>query len=79
MKHPLETLVTAAATLLLAMLSCLLLPAPRLSPEQIAWLTETLGISTAELYTLVLCLWFIVLGVIEYLIIRYVWRRWFAI
>lgn len=79
MKHPLESLVSAAAILLLAMLSCLLLPAPQLRPDLAASLAANLHITPATLYMMLLCLWFIGLGVVEYLVVRYVWRRWLAV
>ena len=31
-----------------------------------------------QLYT-VFCLWFFALGAIEYLVLRWVWRRWFSL
>ena len=30
-----------------------------------------------QLYTVLFCLWFLALGAIEYLVLRWVWRRWF--
>lgn len=41
MKHPLETLLSAAGILLLALLSCLLLPAPSLGLTLAQKLVET--------------------------------------
>lgn len=79
MKHPLESLITAAGILLLAMLSGLLLPVPRLGPTLTAQITEILNISLSALYTTLLCLWFLMLGTIEYFVLRYAWRRWFAV
>ena len=32
-----------------------------------------------QLYTLIFCLWFLALGVVEYLVLRWVWRRWFSL
>jgi len=32
-----------------------------------------------QLYTLIFCLWFLALGAIEYLLLRWVWRRWFSL
>ena len=31
-----------------------------------------------QLYTVLFCLWFLALGAIEYLVLRWVWRRWFS-
>ncbi|EOU9520392.1 DUF1158 domain-containing protein [Cronobacter turicensis] len=80
MKHPLETLITAGGILLLAFLSCLLLPAPRLT------LTLTQHLMTMfhlvdlnQLYTIIFCIWFLLLGAVEYYVIRFVWRRWFSL
>ena len=66
MKHPLETLTTAAGILLMAFLSCLLLPMFHL-------------MDLSQLYTLLFCLWFLVLGAIEYFVLRFIWRRWFSL
>nr|APO32761.1 Protein of unknown function (DUF1158) [uncultured bacterium]APO33147.1 Protein of unknown function (DUF1158) [uncultured bacterium] len=30
-------------------------------------------------YTLIFCLWFLALGIVEYLVLRWVWRRWFSL
>lgn len=32
-----------------------------------------------QLYTLIFCLWFLALGVVEYLVLRWIWRRWFSL
>ena len=32
-----------------------------------------------QFYTLLFCLWFLLLGVIEYLVLRFIWRRWFSL
>ncbi|KAG1716273.1 hypothetical protein ID866_931 [Astraeus odoratus] len=69
MKHPLESLLTAGGILLMALISCLLLPAP------------SLGLVLAQklLYTILFCVWFLLLGAIEFFILRFVWRRWFSL
>ena len=78
MKHPLETLLSAAGILLLALLSCLLLPAPSLGLTLAQKLVETFHMMDLnQLYTVLFCLWFLALGAIEYLVLRWVWRRWF--
>ncbi|SUG79086.1 Putative inner membrane protein [Salmonella enterica subsp. enterica] len=58
MKHPLESLMTAAGILLMALLSSLLLPAPSLG---LALAQKLVGIfhlmDLNQLYTLLFCLW----------------------
>ena len=82
MKHPLETLTTAAGILLMAFLSCLLLPAPALGlglalAQYLVTMFHLMDLS--QLYTLLFCLWFLVLGAIEYFVLRFIWRRWFSL
>lgn len=80
MKHPLESLMVAGGILLLAFLSCLLLPAPVLTLTLAKSLMATLHIQDLnQLYTIIFCAWFLLLGAVEYVIIRFVWRRWFSI
>ena len=80
MKHPLETLISAAGILLMALLSCLLLPAPSLGLTLAQKLVEAFHLMDLDqLYTLLFCLWFLVLGAVEYFVLRYVWHRWFAV
>ena len=80
MKHPLESLMTAAGILLMAFLSCLLLPAPSLGLVLAQKLVATFHLMDLnQLYTLLFCLWFLVLGALEYLVIRFIWRRWFSL
>ncbi|EAA8238951.1 DUF1158 family protein [Salmonella enterica subsp. enterica] len=80
MKHPLESLMTAAGILLMALLSSLLLPAPSLD---LALAQKLVGIfhlmDLNQLYTLLFCLWFLLLGALEYYVIRFIWRRWFSL
>ena len=80
MKHPLETLTTAAGILLMAFLSSLLLPVPALGlalAQKLVTLFHLVDLS--QLYTFLFCLWFLVLGVIEYFVLRFIWRRWFSL
>ncbi|EOC1426447.1 DUF1158 domain-containing protein [Cronobacter dublinensis] len=80
MKHPLETLITAGGILLLAFLSCLLLPAPRLTPTLAqSLMTKFHLVDLNQLYTIIFCIWFLLLGTVEYYVIRFVWRRWFSL
>ncbi len=80
MKHPLESLMTAAGILLMALLSSLLLPAPSLglalAPKLVA-IFHLMDLN--QLYTLLFCLWFLLLGALEYYVIRFIWRRWFSL
>ncbi|ECF1700391.1 DUF1158 family protein [Salmonella enterica subsp. enterica] len=80
MKHPLESLMTAAGILLMALLSSLLLPAPSLD---LALAQKLVGIfhlmDLNQLYTLLFCLWFLLLGALEYYVIRFIWQRWFSL
>ncbi|WP_319737026.1 DUF1158 domain-containing protein [Cronobacter sakazakii] len=80
MKHPLETLITAGGILLLAFLSCLLLPAPRLTLTLAQHLMTMFHlVDLNQLYTIIFCIWFLLLGTVEYYVIRFVWRRWFSL
>ncbi|EOU9561437.1 DUF1158 domain-containing protein [Cronobacter dublinensis] len=80
MKHPLETLITAGGILLLAFLSCLLLPAPRLTLTLAqSLMTKFHLVDLNQLYTIIFCIWFLLLGTVEYYGIRFVWRRWFSL
>ncbi|ELY2495844.1 DUF1158 domain-containing protein [Cronobacter sp. JZ38] len=80
MKHPLETLITAGGILLLAFLSCLLLPAPRLTLTLAqSLMTRFHLVDLNQLYTIIFCIWFLLLGTVEYYVIRFVWRRWFSL
>ena len=80
MKHPLESLMTAAGILLLALLSCLLLPAPSLGLALAQKFVTTFHLMDLnQFYTLLFCLWFLLLGVIEYFVLRFIWRRWFSL
>ena len=76
MKHPLETLLSAAGILLLALISCLLLPAPSLGLTLAQKLVTSFHLMDLnQLYTLI----FLALGVVEYVVLRWVWRRWFSL
>ncbi|MBJ9514428.1 DUF1158 family protein [Citrobacter portucalensis] len=80
MKHPLESLMTVAGILLLAFLSCLLLPAPSLGlvlAQKLVAIFHLMDLN--QFYTLLFFLWFLLLGVLEYLLLRFIWRRWFSL
>ncbi|WP_435947533.1 DUF1158 domain-containing protein [Dryocola sp. BD586] len=80
MKHPLEALMSAGSILLLAFLSCLLLPAPQLTLQLAHKLMAMFHLlDLNQLYTIIFCIWFLLLGTIEYFVIRFVWRRWFSL
>ena len=32
-----------------------------------------------QLYTILFCVWFLLLGAIEFFVLRFVWRRWFSL
>ncbi|SBY51295.1 putative inner membrane protein [Klebsiella pneumoniae] len=72
--------IVITGILLLALLSCLLLPAPSLGLTLAQKLVETFHMMDLnQLYTVLFCLWFLALGAIEYLVLRWVWRRWFSL
>lgn len=80
MKHPLESLVTAAGILLMAFISVLLLPAPSLGLVLAQKLMEIFHLQDLnQLYTVLFCLWFLLLGIIEFSVLRFIWRRWFSL
>ncbi|HDR2161572.1 TPA: DUF1158 domain-containing protein [Enterobacter cancerogenus] len=80
MKHPLESLLTAGGILLMALLSCLLLPAPSLGLVLAKKMMTTFHlVDLNQLYTILFCLWFLLLGAIEFFILRFVWRRWISV
>jgi hypothetical protein len=63
----------------MAFLSVLLLPAPSLG----LWLAQTLiatfhMVDLNQLYTILFCLWFLLLGAIEFFVLRFIWRRWLS-
>lgn len=80
MKSTFETFLIPMGILMLGFLSALLLPAPWFGVQ----LTKTLMLrfhlqDIGQLYTLVFCLWFLLLGTIEYFAIRFIYRRYFKI
>ena len=63
----------------MAFLSVLLLPAPSLGlmvAQKLMTLFHLMDLN--QLYTIIFCLWFLLLGAIEFFILRFIWRRWFA-
>ncbi|MDX6018776.1 DUF1158 domain-containing protein [Scandinavium sp. V105_16] len=80
MKHPLESLITAGGILLMAFLSCLLLPAPSLGlalAQKLMTVFHLMDLN--QLYTILFCIWFLLLGAVEFLLLRFIWRRWFSL
>ncbi|WP_160623004.1 DUF1158 family protein [Mixta intestinalis] len=76
MKSTFENWLAPLSILLLGFFSALLLPAPALGPQLSARLMSLFHFSDlGQLYTIVLCLWFLLLGSIEFFIIRFLWRR----
>ncbi|RRW70522.1 DUF1158 domain-containing protein [Pantoea dispersa] len=80
MKNPFETLIIPGGILLLGFLSALLLPAPSFGVALAKQLQQSLHLQDVnQLYTIVFCVWFLLLGTLEFFIIRFVWRRWFQV
>ena len=76
MKNPFETFLMPMSTLLLGFLSALLLPAPWFGLALTHQLVEVFHLEDiGQLYTLVFCLWFLLLGALEYYAIRFIWLR----
>jgi hypothetical protein len=78
MKHPLESLMTAAGILLLAFSACCC--PPLAWPGAGAKTRRHLSFdgSQSVLYFAVLSVVFTA-GVIEYFVLRFIWRRWFSL
>ena len=75
MKHPLETALRRRD--LTAGPALLLLPAPSgLTLAQKLLRHHAMDLN--QLYTVLFCSGFLALGAIEYLVLRWVWRRWFS-
>lgn len=79
MNQSFDALITAAGILLMAFISCLLLPAPAPGLVLAQKLVSAFHLSDLnQLYTLLYCPWFLLLGTLEYFILRYIWRRWLS-
>ncbi len=77
MKNSYEFFLMPMGSLLLAFLSALLLPAPWFGLALTQKLIATFHLEdTNQLYTLVFCLWFLLLGVLEYYLLRFIYRRY---
>ncbi|PIJ50749.1 hypothetical protein BL250_09455 [Erwinia sp. OLTSP20] len=80
MKTPFELFLMPLSTLLLGMLSALLLPAPQFGLSLSHQLMTYFHLSDInQLYTLVFCCWFLLLGASEFFIIRFIWRRFIKV
>ncbi|EXU76676.1 MULTISPECIES: DUF1158 family protein [Erwinia] len=80
MKNPFLTFLMPMSTLMLGFLSALLLPAPWFGLSLTHKLVETFHLSdVGQLYTLVFCLWFLLLGALEYAVIRFIYQRFFKV
>lgn len=63
----------------MAFLSVLLLPAPSLGLVVAQKLMSTFHLMDLnQLYTIIFCLWFLLLGTVEFFVLRFIWRRWFS-
>lgn len=80
MRNPFESLIIPGGILLLGFLSALLLPAPNFGLVVAKNLMQTLHLQDLnQLYTLIFCLWFLLLGALEFFVIRFIYRRWFRV
>ncbi|RWR02301.1 membrane protein [[Pantoea] beijingensis] len=80
MKSTFETFMFPLSTLLLGFLSALLLPAPWFGIALTKRLVELFHLADiGQLYTLVFCLWFLLLGALEFIIIRFIYRRFIKV
>lgn len=76
MKNPFETFLMPLSTLLFGFLSALLLPAPWFGLALTRKLVEMFHLEDiGQLYTLVFCLWFLLLGAVEFYIVRFIYVR----
>ncbi|MFG1174726.1 DUF1158 family protein [Erwiniaceae bacterium CAU 1747] len=76
MKSPFETFLMPLSTLLFGFLSALLLPAPWFGLTLTRRLMEIFHLEDiGQLYTLVFCLWFLLLGALEFYIVRFIYVR----
>ena len=76
MKNPLETLIIPGGILLLGFLSALLLPAPSFGLEMAKQIQSSLHLQDLnQLYTIIYCVWFLLMGTVEFFVIRFLWRR----
>jgi len=80
MNNPFLTFLMPMSTLMLGFLSALLLPAPWFGVELTRRLTTLFHLSdVGQLYTLVFCLWFLLLGALEYYVIRFIYLQFIKV
>ncbi|QKJ85160.1 hypothetical protein PMPD1_0177 [Paramixta manurensis] len=80
MKSSLDAFISLMGILMLGFFSALLLPAPSFGLEVSRKLMATFHFQDLnQLYTLVFCLWFLVLGAIEFLVLRFLYRRFIKV
>ncbi|WP_437613730.1 DUF1158 domain-containing protein [Erwinia sp. V71] len=80
MKSTFETWMMPMGILLLGFFSAMLLPAPWFGIQLTKTLMATFHFQDiGQLYTVVFCLWFLLLGAVEYFVIRTIYRRYFKI
>lgn len=80
MKNPFETLAIPGSILLLGFLSALLLPAPAFGLPLANHLMRLFHFSDlGQLYTIVFGLWFLLLGTLEFFLIRFTYRCFFKV
>ncbi|MEM6161288.1 DUF1158 family protein [Erwinia sp. P6884] len=80
MKNPFLTFLMPMSTLMLGFLSALLLPAPWFGLSLTHRLVAIFHLSDiGQLYTLVFCLWFLLLGAVEYFVIRFIYLRFIKV
>ncbi|MBV4367438.1 DUF1158 family protein [Erwinia phyllosphaerae] len=80
MNNPFVTFLMPMSTLMLGFLSALLLPAPWFGLALTYKLMAMFHLHDVnQLYTLVFCLWFLLLGAVEYFVIRFVYVRFFKV
>lgn len=80
MKNPFLTFLMPMSVLFLGFLSALLLPAPWFGLSLTHKLVAMLHLSDInQLYTLVFCVWFLLLGALEYWVLRFIYLRFFKV
>jgi len=80
MKNPFLTFLMPMSVLFLGFLSALLLPAPWFGLSLTQKLVAMLHLSDInQLYTLVFCVWFLLLGALEYWVLRFIYLRFLKV
>ncbi len=80
MKNPFETFLMPMGILLLGFFSALLLPIPSFGVELSKTLMHMFHFEDLnQFYTVILCLWFLLLGTVEFFIFRFIYRRFIRV